>query len=210
MCIILAFRAALLYVSTDCKVRHNSYAHKNHYKNIFLRIQMTWNRKSITASFFFFASHHILQKSYSRVPMLGFPHLAYKEVTFQRTWWTIIGLKCMISKYNQTSYVINEIQHLYISFPLYFLPTCSSFHLSCKEPFKWTPTETIINNNNNNNNYKALSCGTTPLCFHKCDKSNGATLFPANKSDQSSGLVHSGPLCLQKKVLPRFWPPSEI
>lgn len=54
VCIVLAFRAALLYVSTDCKVRHNSYAHINHYKNIFLQIQMTWNRKSITASFFFF------------------------------------------------------------------------------------------------------------------------------------------------------------
>ena len=128
-----------------------------------------------------------------KLEMLGFLHLMYREDSFQHTWWTILGLKCMISKYNQTSYVINEIQHFYVSFPLYFLPTRLSFHLRCKEPFKSTPTETI--NNKNNNNYKALSRGTTHLCFHKCDKSNGATLFPANKSDQSRGLVNF----LQKK-----------
>lgn len=39
------------------------------------------------------------------------------------------------------------------------------------------------------------------LCFHKCDKFNGATLFPANKSNQSFGLVHSGPVWFMEKSL---------
>lgn len=59
-------------------------------------------------------------------------------------------------------------------FPLLFA-SCPSTNLSIsgKKPLKSTPTKTISNNID-----KALSCGTSRLCFHKCDQSNWATLSP--------------------------------
>lgn len=78
-------------------------------------------------------------------------------------------------------------------FPL-LSASCSSANLSIsgKKPLKSTPTKTI-----NNNIDKALSCGTSHLCFHKCDKSNGAALSPAYKSNQCVDLVYSRPNCLR-------------
>lgn len=89
------------------------------------------------------------------------------------------------------SFVIHEIQALYISLPPCFLPMCASFHLRGKEALKWTPRKTINNNNN-----KALSWGTTHLSLKKKKKKVTnpirAIVFPVDKSNQICSMVHLG------------------
>lgn len=111
---------------------------------------------------------------------LGLPQQMCKYESFQcmcHIYWD----KSMISKYKKPHVLFIRFNTcMYLLSSLYFLPLRSFFHLRGKKPFKWTPTKTINNNNN-----KALSRGATHFCFHKCDKSNGATLFSVNKLDQS-------------------------
>lgn len=133
------------------------------------------------------------------------------HLTISILWWTLrrflnrcSGFKVNDGKYNKPRILFMRFNTcVYFLSSLCFLPIHSSFHLRGKKPLKWTPTNMIHNNNN-----KALSCGTTHLRFHKCDKSNGATLFPANKSNQTSGLVYSGSVCLRKRFPTPIWPAS--
>lgn len=129
--------------------------------------------------------------------------LPIRFISRQNDRYSLQGLEFMICKYKKTSCVINEIQHLYVSFPLYFLPIPSSFHLRGKKPFKWTPTETI-----NNHNSEALSYGTILLCFHKCDKSNGATLFFPSTNQIRALLCFILEQFAYGKVLPKCFDPQ--
>lgn len=96
----------------------------------------------------------------------------------------LLGLKFMISKYNKPHVLF--IRFNTCIFPPYFLPICSSFHLRGKKPLKWTPTKTI-----SNNNYKALSCGTTHLCFHKMWQIQWSHTLCSQQIKSASGVVHS-------------------
>lgn len=117
----------------------------------------------------------------------------YNIKIYQCTWHTGFNVK---NKYNIPNVLFMRFNTCIFPF---LSASCPSAHLSIsgKKPLKSTPTKTI-----NNNIDKALSCGTTHLCFHKCDKSNGAALFPAYKSNQSFGLVHSRAGCSWKSLLP--------
>lgn len=120
-----------------------------------------------------------------------FSNYSCVQWSFRMHMTDILGLKFLISKFNKPRVLFMRFNTCIFS--PYFLPICSSFHLRGKKPFKWTHRQTIDNNN------IALSVWTAHLYFYKCDKSNEATLFPPDKSNQRFGLVHSGVVLLIEK-----------
>lgn len=85
------------------------------------------------------------------------------------------------------------------SFPSYFLPIHSSFHLRGKKPFKWTPTKKP---SSTTTTIKHLAVERPIFVFTKCDKSNGATLFPAKNQIRTLARFILG-WFVYGKVLPR-------
>lgn len=151
----------------------------------------------------FFHIQFSLQKLSIRSTILLFFHAftltdGFSVITVQILSLHVIDrLEFMTSKYDGTHMLFMRFNTSI--FP--FLPaSCPSSHLSIQEVKSLSREHPQKPSSTTTTTVKHLAVERPVFVFNKCDKSNGATLFPANKSNQYFGLVHSDGLCFGKSL----------